>query len=67
MNNEKQSKEKPTFKPWTPEEKAELEMKNRELARKMTEDMKNGIYPVSTMETHNFSLKDGYTLKEKKE
>lgn len=67
MNNEEQSKEKPTFKPWTPEMIAEADKRNREALRLASEDMKNGIYPVSTMETHNFSLKDGYTLKEKKE
>ena len=56
MNKDQESKEKPTFKQWTPEMIEESEKKAKEAARQASENMKNGIWPESKMQ--NFTLKE---------
>ena len=56
MNKDQESKEKPTFKQWTPEMIKKSEKEAEEAARLASENMKNGIWPESKMQ--NFTLKE---------
>jgi len=45
MNKKQESKAKPIFKPWTPEEEEANRQRWREAAKRASENMKKGIHP----------------------